>query len=206
MESAPLEPDTTSLSGRAAHGCPQAWLSLYERFTPALYTWAALRIRPDMRAELAAEDLVQDIWSRALVALPERGGSPGFRYWLFKVARNILLEVVRHWQRRKNRGLAGSQVQTSSEQSIVDASTPITRRVARDESVRAFIEWVKAQETDEAQILVACGLEGHSTSAVARRLGREPDAVRKQWQRLRERLRDQHLPPALRELLLDPTD
>src|SRR4029078_12177519 len=69
---------------------------LYERVAPALYTWASLRIRPAMRGAIDPEDVVQGVWCRAWRVFykfdPEVSG---FRMWVFRIAKNVLLEGFR---------------------------------------------------------------------------------------------------------------
>ena len=57
---------TTSSWVRAAKGGDaQSFALLHEHLAPSLLAWAELRIRPEQRALLDAQDLVQEVWFRA---------------------------------------------------------------------------------------------------------------------------------------------
>src|SRR5947207_15106904 len=70
---------------------------LYERISPGLYTWASLRILPSIRSQLDPEDVVQEVWWRALDSystFDSRKGS--FRSWIFGIATRVLLNAFRY--------------------------------------------------------------------------------------------------------------
>jgi DNA-directed RNA polymerase specialized sigma24 family protein len=68
-----------------------------------------------------------------------------------------------------------------------DRATALSRRLARDESVSALLEWARTLGEDEHALFVHVGLEGLSYSEAGARLGLQKDTVAKRWQVLRER-------------------
>lgn len=172
----------------------------YERVAPALYAWASLRIRPSFRGRLDPEDVLQEIWVRALEIHESRDPSKGsFRAWIFAVGKNVLFEAF-----RKVDGGGGSLGGPSTRARMLDnwpdQATAVSRRVAKDEGVRLFLERVRDLPREDRMILVHCGLEGLTHAETATRLGLSRDTVAKRWQRMRAKLEQEKLP---RELLQD---
>ncbi|MEM8713977.1 MAG: sigma-70 family RNA polymerase sigma factor, partial [Planctomycetota bacterium] len=140
------EPD---LSGQT-----QAWLKeakeggepefsrLYEYVAPAVFAWATLRLRRDGRTEIDAQDLVQEVWLRAWRSLPdfEEETTP-FRRWIFRVAKLVMLELLRDGSRRRQAEL-GTDTKRAVVGDVVDPGTAISRRVQRDESLQLFMDRV----------------------------------------------------------------
>lgn len=160
---------------------------------PLLGAWAACRVRGELRRRLEIEDLVQEIGLRAWLRIadfdPQRGT---FRQWLFGFANRIWLETLREIGRdplggRLRRG-GDSQLPA-----IADTVTTISRRVASDEQQRACRDRLDALDEADRGLLVAVGMEGLTHAEAAQLLGIGEDASRKRWQRLRERLRDDHV-------------
>jgi RNA polymerase sigma-70 factor (ECF subfamily) len=174
---------------------------IYADLAPALLVWASLRIRPQLRAYCEVEDLLQEVWCRAC-AIKEKRERPAsaVRPWLFRIAKNVLLEIVR---KARHAGRV-HQPQASTSRlfpldAVSDQITSITRRVARDDALRAFGDRIGALPEEDRELVVHIGLEGLSYADVATRLGLGHEAVKKRWQRLRARLELQGLPQALLE-------
>jgi RNA polymerase sigma factor (sigma-70 family) len=172
---------------------------LYPPLAPAVQAWAHLRLGPRLRQELSPEDLAQEIWLRALEALP--GWSPercSFRAWLFAVGKRVLLELQRRVLRHApEQAAAGSTTRLRALDEVPLEVTSLTRRVARDEQLRQFVARLDQLDEVERMTIVHCGFEELSLGDAAQRLGESYDATAKRWQRLRERLRSWSLPPEL---------
>src|SRR4051812_22006501 len=86
------EPDSDALVDAARAGDASAFRALYEHFAPQIYRFALFRLR---RAA-DAEDLTQRVFVKVIEALPryEHRGLP-FRAWLFRIARNAVIDVQR---------------------------------------------------------------------------------------------------------------
>ncbi len=182
---------TQALANRARENDRGAFGSLYERLAPAIYAWAALRIRPATRRNLAPEDVVQETWWRAFASFGTFDpATTSFRAWVFGIASHVLLDAFR-------RGTVRSRVHTTpavprgpTVSQTPDDATPISTRVAKDEALRAMIEKFRELDDDDRNLLVLCGLEGATAAQAAVDLGIGAEAVAKRWQRLRARLRD----------------
>ncbi len=75
---------------RRARADPQAFGELYEAYFPRIYGYVAA----GLRSRVEAEDVVADTFVRALDKLPrfEYRGTGSFAAWLFRIARNRLLD------------------------------------------------------------------------------------------------------------------
>jgi len=181
---------TSDLARAAKRGEEGRFGDLYEHIAPALYTWACLRIRPAMRAQVDPEDVVQEVWCRAWKAFPEfdaEGAS--FRMWTFRIAKNVMLEAFRRAQRASAAaGAPGPTTRLFQLQNVPDSATAVSRRMARTEEIKVVLDWVGQLEEEEQTLFLHCGLEGMGYAEVAERMDLRYDAVAKRWQSLRERL------------------
>ena len=209
MQSGPTDdhadsgPPTASATGplvrRAREGDVSSFARLYERIAPSLHTWADLRIRPALRVRLEPSDVVQEVWCRAWRQMPsfDPEATP-FRPWIFRIAKNVLLEAFRLLERQAGGGGApGPTTRLFVLENLPDDATAISRRMARDENLASFGEMLRKLDEDDQKLVVHCGLEGLTHKEVAGRLNLSADAVAKRWQRLRTRLHERGLPEEL---------
>jgi RNA polymerase sigma-70 factor (ECF subfamily) len=185
------ELDTQGLARAAKAGEEQRFGELYERIAPALYAWAALRIRPGMRGAVDPQDVVQEVWCRAWKAFAHFDpAEQSFRLWIFRIAKNVMLEAFRKVQRSggTGAGAAGPSTRLFQMNNLPDSATQISRRVSRHEGVQKVLEWIAALEEDEKKLFVLCGLEGLSYGEVSERTQIHKDTIAKRWQHLRGRI------------------
>lgn len=162
----------------------------FAEVAPALYAWAELRIRPALRARLDPQDLVQEVWIRGMqgfARFDERGVS--FRAWAFRIGKNVLMEAIRATRNDIVDTPRGATSRMLALEGVPQDVTSFTQRVAREESVRAFLDQAGELAEVERMLLVHCGLEGETCAAAAVKLGLSEDAAIKRWQRLKARLR-----------------
>jgi RNA polymerase sigma-70 factor (ECF subfamily) len=165
-----------------------AFNELYEEVAPALFAWARVRIRAGRGVHLDPADLVQEVWCRAWRGLDDLDESIPLRPWLFRIAKNVLLESLRAHQRDDRGGGMGPSTRHMVLQNAPDFATTVSRRMMRNENLAAFDEALRGMPNEERDLIVLCGLEGLPLRDVAARLGLGLEAVTKRWQRLRERL------------------
>lgn len=202
----PAEPDafpaeelgqTMAWVQQAKDGDREAFETLFAHLTPALYAWADMRIRPAQRGQLDPGDVVQEVFLRALRAFDGFTlDGPSIRAWLFRIAKNVLLEAGRA-ARKHGTGSSGSETRELALHGIPDSITSASMRLARDEQLASFREAVDALPEEDRALVVHCGIEGMSRSEVADRLGLGVEAVTKRWQRLRAKLEERGLPEML---------
>lgn len=183
--------DDASLAGTPPDDAraPEAFARQFEEVGPVLLAWARLRVRPELRTQLDPEDLLQEVGCRAFAnvrAFDAQRGS--FRQWVFGIANRVLLEAMRELGRQPRVVEPGPERTGFSD--VAAVITSITRKVARDELVGRFLLQVDGLEHGDRELLLHHGLEELTHAQVAALLGIGEDAVRKRWQRLRDRLRE----------------
>ena len=186
MSERPL--DTHALVRRARDGDREAFADLYAHLAPALQAWASLRMSPSVRTRMEPEDLLHEVWWRALDAFSTFDPSKSsFRSWLFTIATRVLVSSFRRAGTAARAGFRDGGGSSPSEvpQSVTDAA----RRVARDSVIQEIVAALRERDDVDQAIFVHCGLEGLATPAAAALLGQSEASVAKRWQRLRERLR-----------------
>src|SRR5688572_18434002 len=109
----------------------------YADVAPALFAWAELRIRPQLRVSLDPQDLVQEVWLRGLRNFARFDpAETTFRAWLFRIGKNVMLEALRTLSTEA--GAPASRVHALD--GLPHSVTSFTQRLARDETVRAFLD------------------------------------------------------------------
>jgi RNA polymerase sigma factor (sigma-70 family) len=134
---------------------------------------------------------VQEVWIRA-VSIIDRYDSEkvNFRAWIFRVAKNVLLEAMRKLRADPRLRMdGGPSTRIFVVQNCPDNVTLMSVRMRRDEGIKMFTDYIEDLDSPDREILVHCGLEGLSAQEVADRLDLTREAVTKRWQRLRETLR-----------------
>jgi RNA polymerase sigma-70 factor (ECF subfamily) len=195
--------ETRRLVRAAREGDISSFARLYDRIAPAVHTWADLRLRPSLRARCEPADIVQEVWCRAWRSLDKLDPDTPFRPWIFRIAKNVLLEALRHAQgAAEGQGSPGPTTRLFALENLPDDATAISLRVARDGELQAFATLVRSLDEEDRALVLHCGLEGLGYREVATRLEISVEAVAKRWQRLRARLLERGLP---RVVFLDET-
>lgn len=174
---------------------PDEFSKLYGHVAPALHAWAELRIPPKLRRVFGPEDLVQEVWVRALPRFDKFDAERGpFRAWVFGFAQNVLLAAYK--ARSKNQLTLAGDDGIDLGAVPVDLTT-LTRRLARSDAHQEFIRVVQELDADDQELLLMRGLEGLSHDEIAPHLGVTSATLRKRWQRLRSTLEEASPPDGL---------
>jgi RNA polymerase sigma-70 factor (ECF subfamily) len=160
------EHDIPELVARAQRGDLDAVGAIYDRYVDRLYRFA--RVRLDDASD--AEDLVQVVFLKMIDALPRyRSGGAPFGAWLFRIARNAIIDATR--VRHTHEGLEAAAASQS------DARGPEELAIAANE-VRA-LESALGELTDEQREVIGYRFfAGLSPSQIAAVMGRREGAVR----------------------------
>ena len=150
------------------------------RVAPMLFAWTKLRARGAV--QLDPEDLLQEVWCRALDRLQSFDPSRSFRAWIFGIAKNTLIHSLDPSRRPP------SPLQSGSGVGPFDTLTSVSLRLGKDEALQRFVDYVQALDADDRTLLIYCGLEGYTCERAAKRMGISTDAATKRWQILRARL------------------
>jgi RNA polymerase sigma factor (sigma-70 family) len=175
---------TREIVRRAREEGAAGFRALYERIAPSLHAWIRLRSAAKSVVHGDPEDVLQEIWLRAVEEFPSYDPArSGFRAWIFGIAKNVLYEAWRQESRRGHPLPAGER--SAALQAWPDVATTIRTRMARDDSMGRFLK--RAQEFDptDRMLLLHCGFEDMSRPQAARQLGIAAEAAEKRWQRLR---------------------
>lgn len=84
------------LARRASAGEAEAFGALYDRYVDQVYRYVYYRVRN----EAEAEDVTSDVFMRALRAIPKYEPRQAFLAWLYRIARNAVIDRGRRQQAR----------------------------------------------------------------------------------------------------------
>jgi RNA polymerase sigma-70 factor (ECF subfamily) len=159
--------DDAALAVRASKGESAAFGLLYDKHVAAIYRYVYYRVRDDAEAE----DLTSDVFMRALKAMPRYEPRQAFLAWLYRIARNAVIDRAR----RGNR-------QVSYEDAL-EHPTP-DQIVVPDDQVLAHsdnetLRGALAKLTPlQQEVIVLRFLEGYSTEEIAKIVGKREGTVR----------------------------
>ncbi|MBO5722589.1 MAG: sigma-70 family RNA polymerase sigma factor [Lentisphaeria bacterium] len=100
-----IDPDSLTddqLTAAACGGNERAWEILFERYRRPVYAYINRMLNGDI---MTADDIFQDLWIKVLNKLSAYKESGNFSAWLFRVARN---QVMEHFRREKSRARIGA--------------------------------------------------------------------------------------------------
>ena len=146
-------------------GRTEALDELYRRYARRLYAFCANTMRSQTSHD--PEDLVQDVFVRIIKSAhtynPDKAS---FRTWMFRIARNRCIDVIRRSQRFQflSLGHQGNQDETESqvalEEILTDQSESVIGAVVRgsnNEAVRGCIDELENEEEKQAILLYYLG-------------------------------------------------
>src|ERR1700716_4648500 len=88
--------EDAALAVRASKGHPSAFGTLYDRHISAVYRYVYYRVRDDAEAE----DLTSEVFMKALRAIPRHEPRQAFLAWLYRIARNAVIDRARRGNRQ----------------------------------------------------------------------------------------------------------
>ena len=161
------EDEDRNLALRAGKGDAAAFGALYDRYVEAVYRYVFYRVRNDADAE----DLVSDVFMRALRAIPRYEPRVAFLAWLYRIARNAVIDRARR-----------SRTQISFEDAL--AHPGVDQVVEPDATILALSdkEAVRAALAKltplQQEVIVLRFVEGYSTHEIADLVGKREGTVR----------------------------
>ena len=172
---------------------------------PAAFDVLLLRYREPVRRHLlrtvrdkdAAHDLVQEVFLRVWTHADQWDGRGAFRAWLFRIATNLALNLVRTQRRRREQpleptsgGLAGEDLQAPGW--MVDSCTlgpeQALEQAERYELLQRLIAGLSEEKREVIRLVHEADLD---IAEVAHVLGVPPGTVRSRLHYARRRLADQ---------------
>jgi RNA polymerase sigma-70 factor (ECF subfamily) len=147
-----------------------------------------------MGSVIDGEDVVQDTLERALVALQELDEATPLRYWLFRIAHNRALDLLRGRSLRKS-----EPIDTVPDVADPDSPDPV-EALMRQEAVRTAVSRFTQLPIQQRSVVILKDVLDESLAEIADLLDLTVDAVKGHLARGRARLRDLHVqagpPPA----------
>ncbi len=174
----PCGPHDDVLVERARGGELVAWNLLYRKhYASVLRHLCALMGRRDV-----AEDLAQDTFARAMVAIGSYSGRSSFGTWLHGVALNV---ARGHWRSHERAARAAAQLE------LLEACRDLRAGQldqAHQSKLRVKVLFSVLEDLSESlrEAFVLRYVEGFSAAETAERLGIEPGAVRVRAHRARQ--------------------
>ena len=159
--------EDAALAVRASGGDVTAFGLLYDRHVDAVYRYVYFRVRDDAEAE----DLTSDVFMRALKAMPRYEPRQAFLAWLYRIARNAVIDRAR----RGNRQVSFEDaLQHPDADKVVD---PTLELMAHSDSqvLRGALQKLTPLQQE---VIVLRFLEGFSTEEIARIVGKREGTVR----------------------------
>jgi RNA polymerase sigma-70 factor, ECF subfamily len=152
---------------RRAQALDEAALSsLFDRFYPKIYNYGLLQLQEAH----AAEDLASDVMLKVLESIPRyRSRGIPLSAWVFRIARNRLVDIKRRGHRRREVGL--------NDRFIDGAATPhatVERALDFGQVSLALSHLTEVQE----QVIVLRFIKDLDVASVAQVLGRSESAVK----------------------------
>ena len=159
--------EDAALAVRASRGDVSAFGLLYDRHVDAIYRYVYYRVRDDAEAE----DLTSDVFMRALKAMPRYEPRQAFLAWLYRIARNAVIDKLRRGKRQVS---FEDALEHPMPEHIIE---PDTELVARLEGEALRIAMAKLTPLQQ-EVLVLRFIEGYSTSEISRIVGKREGTVR----------------------------
>ena len=159
--------DDAVLATRASRGDVAAFGLLYDRHVEAVYRYVYYRVRDDAEAE----DLTSDVFMRALKAIPRYEPRQAVLAWLYRIARNAVIDRARR---------ASRQVPFEDALKHPEADTvvePDDELLVRSENtaLRAALSQLTPLQQE---VVVLRFLEGFTTREIAKIVGKREGTVR----------------------------
>lgn len=166
---------------------PDACTCLVKRFAPLVYS-RALRLIGDPDE---AEGILQSTFIKACEALPTFDGASSLGTWIYRIATNEGLMLLRRRKPQVALDDVAEHLQPEELPQQLHVWAPDPQRIALDSELRAHIEQAIAALPEPLRVVVELrDIEGLSTEETAAYLGISPGAVKVRLHRARLRLRE----------------
>lgn len=183
-QDAVLDVESSRLVLKLQAGDATAMAELYLLYFEPLYTYTRMALRDPHEAE----DVTQQVFVKAMQVLPtlELRSSVSFRAWLFRIARNLLVDTVR----RRNWLSPEAPERMGERQELArDPETDVVLTWLTDSDLTLFIERLPGAQREVLTLRYLLDMRIDDIAAV---LGRSPKSVRRLQERalstLEERL------------------
>ncbi|HLV37724.1 MAG TPA: sigma-70 family RNA polymerase sigma factor [Spirillospora sp.] len=152
---------------QAQRGDAEAFATLYRAYVQVIYRYVAHRVNDSQ----LAEDLTADVFTKALQGLSryQDQGKP-FVAWLYRIAR---ARVIDHYRRTDRR-----PVESDLEAEPLAVDTNMDAPMIRRQAAKILRAAIADLTDDQQQVLILRFVEGQRTEAIARLMGKQPNAIK----------------------------
>jgi RNA polymerase sigma-70 factor, ECF subfamily len=174
---------------------------LFKYFQPWLRLLARVQVETQFRGKFDPSDVVQQTMLEAVRAFPQFRGTtePELAAWLRQILAHALAHEIRRYRGTQKRDL---QREVPLDQQLTHASqrlgdilaapgTSPSQMLVKHERQVVLAQALERLPEDYREVIVLRNLEGLPHDEVAKRMGRNPGAVRMLWVRALARLRQE---------------
>ena len=159
--------EDAALAIRASKGESAAFGLLYDRHVAAIYRYVYYRVRDDAEAE----DLTSDVFMRALKAMPRYEPRQAFLAWLYRIARNAVIDRARKGNRQVS-------FEDALEHPGVDKIVEPDAEILAHSDSATLRDALQKLTPLQREVVVLRFLEGYSTLEIAGMVGKREGTVR----------------------------
>jgi RNA polymerase sigma-70 factor (ECF subfamily) len=165
-----LERSEQDLTRQAQEGSAEAFEALIERHRERLKGQIQARMGPAVRAQLEADDLLQDTFAKAFESIRhfQWRGEDSFYRWLGSIAEHLI------WNASKRRGCEPLRLEPRA-----PGDGSVSKRLRRAERFERLKKALANLSPDLREALILSRLDGLGLKEVAQRMGRSPGAIQK---------------------------
>lgn len=164
-----MDDSDTYLVARAIRRDPDAFTQLYDRYVTRIYRYTRLKLQNPVDAEDLTSVVFLNAWRSIDRFSPKHEAS--FASWLFKLARNLLVD--RHRRERDEislDGLVSTHLDESSANPVDDLESRLT--------ILTLQQALNALTSEQREVILLRFIEGLSAREVGDIMGKQENAVR----------------------------
>jgi RNA polymerase sigma factor (sigma-70 family) len=166
------QPDAV-LCRLAARGNVSAYDAIYQRYRQPVYAFV-FHLLGRVNGNEDAEDITQDVFTRAFAGIREQRVNGGFRSWLFTIARNRTFDEIRGGRQK---------VVSLDAEHAEPPEAPEAQQPAQQAEQRAEFAWLMSAVADlperQREALLLREMGGFSHERIAEELGTSVSATKK---------------------------
>ena len=139
-----------------------------------------------------AEDATQEVFVKLYRFIGSFTGQSAFSTWLYKIASNVCLDLLRKNKRHKTETVSLHQQNTEGEEFMmyVEDGSPTPYEVAqKNEAQRALLDALEKLGEDQKKVIILRDIEGLSYEEIADITGTAPGTVKSRINRARKALK-----------------
>lgn len=171
---------------RIKHGEKEAYRELVERYQQRVF----MLIHEMVRNRADAEDIAQETFVKAYLALPEFKGDSGFFTWLYRIAYNMAIDFKRKVARRGGEMLTLDEAHSSQADWLMGQVESPQSQLTREEQRRQIRAALDSISEEHRVAIVLREIDGLSYAQIAEVTGVSRGTVMSRLHYARKRVQD----------------